>query len=56
MKNIYKNLYNKHIKNYNSVMSTKTLPKSYDARANLSSLEKKIGEPAGTNISIIITH
>ena len=37
-------------------MSIKTLLKSHDARANLCSLKKKIGEPAGTNISTIITH
>ena len=30
-------------------MSMKTLPKSYNARVNLCSLKKKIGEPAGTN-------
>ena len=34
----------------------KTLPKSHDARSNLCSLKKKIGESAGTNISTIITH
>ena len=35
-------------------MYMKTLPTSFDARANLCSLKKKIGEPAGTNISTII--
>ena len=33
----------------------KTLLKSHDARVNLCSLKKKIGEPARTNISSIIT-
>ena len=28
----------------------KTLPRSHDARANLCSLKKKIGEPAGTKL------
>ena len=37
-------------------MSIKTLPKCRDARANLCSLKKKIGEPPGTNISTIIIH
>ena len=32
----------------------KTLPKRYNARVNSCSLKKKIGEPAGTNISTII--
>ena len=36
-------------------MSMKTLLESHDARVNLCSLKKKIGEPAGTNISTIIT-
>ena len=27
----------------------KTLPRSHDARANLCSLKKKIGEPAGVS-------
>ena len=35
----------------------KTLPRTNDARANLCSLKKKIGEPVGTNKStIIMTH
>ena len=34
----------------------KTLLKSHDARANLCSLKKKIGETGGTKISTIITH
>ena len=36
----------------------KTLPRSHHARANLCSLKvkKKIGEPAGTNISTIMTY
>ena len=37
-------------------MSMKTLPKTHEARTNLWSLKKKIGEPAGTNISTIINH
>ena len=58
MENIHEKIYNKHIiNNYNSVNTfLKTLPINYDERANLCSLKKKIGEPAGTNISTIITH
>ena len=36
-------------------MSMKTLLVTHDARVNLCSLKKKIGEPAGTNITTIIT-
>ena len=36
-------------------MSMKTLLETHDARVNLCSLKKKIGEPAGTNITTIIT-
>ena len=34
----------------------KTLHESHDTRVNLCSLKKKIGEPAGTSTSTIITH
>ena len=34
----------------------KTLPRSHNARANLCSIKKRIGEPAGNNISTIIIH
>ena len=36
-------------------MSMKTLLETHDARVNLCSLKKKIGEPAETNITLIIT-
>ena len=35
-------------------MSMKTLVESHDTRVNQCSLKKKIGEPAGTNISTIL--
>ena len=60
MKNIYKNMYNEHALNMNSSVNSvhnNCLKVTTRHRtANLCSLKKKIDEPAGTNISTIITH
>ena len=60
MKNIYKNMCNKHALNMNnSVNSVHNNCLKITTRhqtANLCSLKKKIDELTGTNISTIITH
>ena len=59
MKNIPKNMCNKHVLNMNnSVNSVHNCLKVTTGHrtANRCSLKKKIGEPAGTKISTIITH
>ena len=60
MKNIYKNMCNKHVfsmnNSVNSVLNNCLKVTTRHQTANLCSLKKKIGGPAGTNISTIITH
>ena len=53
MKNKY--IHNKHLINcYNSAYNVyEALLESHNARVNLCSLKKKIGQPAGTNTRII---
>ena len=52
MKNIYKNMCNKHVLNMNNSVHNNCLKvMTRYWTANLCSLKKKIGEPAGTNIS-----
>ena len=60
MKNTYNNMCNKHALNMNNSVNSghEQLPQvtTQHRTANLCSLKKKIDEPAGTNISTIITH
>ena len=60
MKNIYKNMCNKHVLNMNnsvnSVHNNCLKVTTRHRAANLCSLKKKIGEPAGNISTIIITH